>query len=186
MRGANLVTEALASAGVTTIFSLSGNQIMPVYDACLDTGLRIIHTRHEAAAVFMADAHAQLTGTLGVCMVTAAPGAANALGPLFSARLSDSPVLFLTGDSPVAQDGRGAFQELDQVGDDVLSRRPSSTQGLCGGPSHDRIWVLQELGQIGGRVLGGGTEFAQGMSGVPSHARVLVMEQGHEQELLAD
>ncbi|MFC0341683.1 thiamine pyrophosphate-binding protein [Paracoccus niistensis] len=115
MRGANLVTEALASAGVTTIFSLSGNQIMPVYDACLDTGLRIIHTRHEAAAVFMADAHAQLTGTLGVCMVTAAPGAANALGPLFSARLSESPVLFLTGDSPVAQDGRGAFQELDQV-----------------------------------------------------------------------
>lgn len=115
MRGANIVTEALASAGVKTIFSLSGNQIMPVYDACLDTGLEIVHTRHEAAAVFMADAHAQLTGTLGVCLVAAAPGAANALGPLFSARLSESPVLFLTGDSSVAQDGSGAFQELDQV-----------------------------------------------------------------------
>lgn len=115
MRGANLVTEALASAGVKTIFSLSGNQIMPVYDACIDTGIRIVHTRHEAAAVFMTNAHAQLTCTLGVCMVTAAPGAANALDPLFSARLSESPVLFLTGDSPVAQDGCGAFQELDQV-----------------------------------------------------------------------
>lgn len=115
MRGANIVTEALASAGVRTIFSLSGNQIMPVYDACLDTGLKIVHTRHEAAAVFMADAYAQLTGTLGVCLVAAAPGAANALGPLFSARLSESPVLFLTGDSSVAEDGSGAFQELDQV-----------------------------------------------------------------------
>lgn len=134
MRGANLVTGALASAGVETIFSLSGNQIMPVYDACLDTGLRIIHTRHEAAAVFMADAHAQLTGTLGVALVTAAPGAANALGPLFSARLSESPVLLLTGDSSVAQDGRGAFQELDQVALTSpltkLSLRPKSAAGL--------------------------------------------------------
>lgn len=134
MRGANLLTEALASAGVNTIFSLSGNQIMPVYDACLDTGIRIIHTRHEAAAVFMADAHAQLTGTLGVCMVTAAPGAANALGPLFSARLSESSVLFLTGDSPVAQDGLGAFQELDQIALTSpltkLSLRPTSAGEL--------------------------------------------------------
>lgn len=90
-RGANLVTEALASAGVKTIFSLFGNQIMLVYDACIDTGIRIVHTCYEAAAVFMADAHAQLTGTMGVCMITAAPGATNGLGPLFSARLSESP-----------------------------------------------------------------------------------------------
>lgn len=134
MRGADIVTGALASAGVKTIFSLSGNQIMPVYDACLDTGLRIIHTRHEAAAVFMADAHAQLTGTLAVALVTAAPGAANALGPLFSARLSESPVLLLTGDSSVAQDGRGAFQELDQVALTSpltkLSLRPKSAAEL--------------------------------------------------------
>jgi acetolactate synthase-1/2/3 large subunit len=48
-------------------------------------------------------------------MVTAAPGATNALGPLFTARQSESPILFLTGDSSRAQDGKGAFQELDQV-----------------------------------------------------------------------
>ncbi len=114
-RGADLLAQTLAAAGVTRIFSLSGNQIMPIYDACIDAGIRIIHTRHEAAAVFMADAHAQLTGEIGVCMVTAAPGATNALGPLFTARQSESPILFLTGDSSRAQDGKGAFQELDQV-----------------------------------------------------------------------
>lgn len=115
MRGADLLVQTLAVAGVTRIYSLSGNQIMPVYDACIDAGIEIVHTRHEAAAVFMADAHAQLTGQIGVALVTAAPGAANAVGALFSARQSESPVLLLTGDSPRGQDGKGAFQELDQI-----------------------------------------------------------------------
>lgn len=115
MRGADLLVKSLAVAGVRKIFSLSGNQIMPVYDACIDAGIEIVHTRHEAAAVFMADAWAQLTGEIGVALVTAAPGATNALGPLYTARQSESPVLFLTGDSARTQDGKGAFQELDQV-----------------------------------------------------------------------
>lgn len=115
MRGADLLIQTLAAAGVSKIFSLSGNQIMPLYDACVDANIDIIHTRHEAAAVFMADAYAQLTGQIGVCMVTAAPGAANAVGPLYTARQSESPILLLTGDSPQAQDGKGAFQELDQI-----------------------------------------------------------------------
>jgi len=134
MRGADLLVKTLATAGVTRIFSLSGNQIMPIYDACVDAKIEIIHTRHEAAAVFMADAYAQLTGGIGVCMVTAAPGASNALGPLFTARQSESPVLFLTGDSPVVQDGMGAFQELDQVPMTApltkLSFRPKLAKGL--------------------------------------------------------
>ena len=65
-RGADLLVRSLKAAGVTRIYSLSGNQIMPVYDACIDAGIEIVHTRHEAAAVFMADAHAQITGGLGV------------------------------------------------------------------------------------------------------------------------
>ncbi|WP_274425265.1 thiamine pyrophosphate-binding protein [Chelativorans sp. YIM 93263] len=112
--GASVLTETLAAAGVRTVFSLSGNQIMPVYDACIDSGIRIVHVRHEAAAVAMADAHAQLTGEIGVALVTAAPGFANALSPLYSARAAESPVLLLSGDSPVEQDGNGAFQELQQ------------------------------------------------------------------------
>ncbi|MCP3057004.1 thiamine pyrophosphate-binding protein [Aurantimonas marianensis] len=113
--GAQLLTRALSAAGVRTLFSLSGNQIMPIYDACLSAGIRIVHVRHEAAAVYMAEAHAQLTGEVGVALVTAAPGFANALSPLFSARLSESPILLLSGDSPLSQDGMGAFQELGQT-----------------------------------------------------------------------
>jgi len=115
MRGADLLIKSLARAGVTRIFSLSGNQIMPVYDACFEEGIEIIHTRHEAAAVYMAEAYAQLTGQIGVAMVTAGTGTANALGPLLTASESDTPVLLLTGDSPVGQDGMGAFQEMQQT-----------------------------------------------------------------------
>lgn len=133
-RCADYLTEALSAAGVRTIFSLSGNQIMPIYDACIDSRIEIVHTRHEAAAVFMADAYAQVTGRIGVALVTAAPGAMNALGPIFSARLSESPVLLLTGDSPVSKDGAGAFQELDQAAVTApltkRSYRPKSSEEL--------------------------------------------------------
>ncbi len=113
-RGADLLVQSLARAGVRVVYSLSGNQIMPVYDACIDAGIRIVHCRHEGAAVFMADAHAQLTGEVGIALVTAAPGFANALGAAYCARMSESPVVILSGDSPVGRDGDGAFQELDQ------------------------------------------------------------------------
>src|SRR5574343_154842 len=101
MLGAELVVRALARRGVTTIFSLSGNQIMPIYDACIDARIRIVHVRHEAAAVFMADAWAQTTGELGVAWLTAGPGVSNGIAPLFSARQAESPLLLLSGDSPL-------------------------------------------------------------------------------------
>ncbi|MEN4918367.1 thiamine pyrophosphate-binding protein [Achromobacter spanius] len=85
MLGSELIIRSLHRLGVKTLFSLSGNQIMPLYDACFDAGIRIIHVRHEAAAVFMADAWSQITGELGVAMLTAAPGIANGLAPLYSA-----------------------------------------------------------------------------------------------------
>ena len=115
MIGAVALTETLRKAGVETVFSLSGNQIMPVYDAAIDSGLRIVHTRHEAAAVYMADGWAQVTGEIGVALVTAAPGFANAISALYTARMQEVPLLFLSGDSPVGGDCTGTFQELDQV-----------------------------------------------------------------------
>lgn len=115
MRGADCLAGAMAQAGVDVVFSLSGNQIMPLYDALIDPGIRILHTRHEAAAVFMADAYAQVSGRTGIALVTAAPGFANALGALYTAEMSESPVVFLSGDSPTALDGEGAFQEFPQT-----------------------------------------------------------------------
>ena len=115
VKAAALLTETLAGAGVRVVFSLSGNQILPVYDACVDSGIRIVHVRHEAAAVFMADAWAQLTGEVGVALIAAGPGFANGLSPLYCALRAESPVLLLSGDSPARKDGAGAFQELAQI-----------------------------------------------------------------------
>jgi len=114
-RSADRLAQALDHMDCKTVFSLSGNQIMPLYDALIDTSTRIVHTRHEAAAVFMAEAYAQVSGEIGVALVTAAPGFGNALGALYTASMSEVPVVFLSGDSPVSQDGQGAFQEFDQV-----------------------------------------------------------------------
>ena len=116
MKGYQLFVKTLASNGVDRIFSLSGNQIMPIFDACLDEGIRIIHVRHEAAAAYMAEAHARMTGGIGVALVTAGAGIGNAIAPLVTARFSQSPVLLISGDSPVAMDGSGSFQEMDQLG----------------------------------------------------------------------
>src|SRR6218665_3975360 len=55
MLGSELIVRTLARHGVTTIFSLCGNQITPLYDACIDARIRIVHVCHEAAAVFMAE-----------------------------------------------------------------------------------------------------------------------------------
>lgn len=137
MRGADLVARTLAEAGVRTVFSLSGNQIMPIYDACIDADIRLIHTRHEAASVYMADAWAQVTGDVGVALVTAAPGFANALSPLFSAKAAESPVVLLSGDSSLAQDGMGAFQELGQTEISAPLTKASFRSRSAEGLGHD-------------------------------------------------
>lgn len=128
--GAKLLVSALEKAGVGTIFTLSGNQIMPIFDACIDTNIQLVHVRHEAAAVYMAEAWAQLNNDIGVALIPAGPGFANGLSPLYSAMASESPVLLLSGDSPRNLDSMGAFQELDQISISrsltKFSRRPQS------------------------------------------------------------
>ncbi|MFN8635543.1 MAG: thiamine pyrophosphate-binding protein [Chloroflexota bacterium] len=113
--GATALARTLGQAGVGPIFTLSGNQILPVYEAGLDAGLRFVDGRHEAAVAHMADAWGRLTGRPGVCLVTAGPGHTNALTGLLTAQLAESPMVLLSGGSPLGQAGAGAFQEVDQV-----------------------------------------------------------------------
>ena len=115
LRGADVVARALAAAGVKRVFSLSGNHVMSVFDAALDAQLDLIHVRHEAAAVHMADAWGRLTGEVGVALVTGGPGHANAVPALYTAAASESPVLLLSGHAPLDELGRGAFQEMRQA-----------------------------------------------------------------------
>ena len=122
IRGADIVVKALERAGHTTIFTLSGNHIMSLFDAALDSKLNLLHVRHEAASVHMADAYGRLTGKPGIAWVTGGPGHANAVGALFTAQGQESPMVLLSGHTETDQLGRGGFQELRQV--EMAGRSP--------------------------------------------------------------
>src|ERR1700761_7377688 len=114
-RGADIVVRTLERAGHTDIFTLSGNHIMSLFDAAIGTTLSLMHVRHEAATVHMADAYGRLTGRPGVVWVTGGPGHANAVGALFTALGQESPMVLFSGHTETDQLGRGGFQELRQV-----------------------------------------------------------------------
>jgi acetolactate synthase-1/2/3 large subunit len=114
-RGADIVARTLEALDVSCVFTLSGNHIMPIFDALLSTNIRLIHVRHEAACVHMADAWGRLTGRPGVALVTGGQGHSNAVAALYNALASESPLLLLSGHAPLNELGRGAFQEMAQA-----------------------------------------------------------------------
>ncbi len=115
LRGADIIARGLARAGTRYVFALSGNHVMPLFDAALDAKLPLLHVRHEAAAVHMADAWGRLTGEAGVALVTGGPGHANAVSALYTALAAESPVVLLSGHAPLNELGKGAFQEMAQA-----------------------------------------------------------------------
>jgi acetolactate synthase-1/2/3 large subunit len=115
IRGADIVARTLEDLGVTRIFTLSGNHIMPIFDALLSTKIRLIHARHEAACVHMADAWGRLTGEPGIALVTGGQGHSNAVAALYTALASESPLVLLSGHAGLSELGRGAFQEMAQA-----------------------------------------------------------------------
>ena len=115
LRGADIVARTLEKLGTTKVFTLSGNHIMSIFDAALETKLELIHVRHEAATVHMADAWGRLTGEPGIAMVTGGPGHANAVGALYTALANESPMVLLSGHAATDELGRGGFQEIAQA-----------------------------------------------------------------------
>ena len=112
--GSHLISRALKQEGVTNVFTLVGDHILPVIDVMEDGEFRFIDTRHEQAAVHMADAWARMTGQIGVSMVTT-PGHANALPGLVHAMATEAPVLHISGSDKLSNYDRGMMQEIDQV-----------------------------------------------------------------------
>src|SRR5215475_3676224 len=115
LRGADVVAQSLQRLGCDRVFTLSGNHIMSLFDAALDAKLDLVHVRHEAAAVHMADAFGRLTGEPGIAWVTGGPGHANAVGALYTARGAESPLVLLSGHAATWELGRGGFQEIRQA-----------------------------------------------------------------------
>lgn len=114
MTGGQVVAATLAELGVKTIFSVSGNQILPIYDAAPDAGIRIVHMRHESAAAYAAAGSAEMTGMPGVLLVSAGPGHIAAFTGIAVAASMELPLVCISGGSAVKDRGRGAFQEIDQ------------------------------------------------------------------------
>ncbi len=95
--GGRLAAEALIERGVDYVFTISGGHITPIYQFLEGSGVTLFDTRHEQAAVFMAEAYGRLKRKPGIAMVTAGPGFTNALSGIANARLSNSPLVLISG-----------------------------------------------------------------------------------------
>ncbi len=111
LRGADLLVSMLGEAGVEVVFGLPGGAISPVHDALLDSGMRVVTTRHESGAMFAAASYARATGKLAVVAVTSGPGVLNAMTGLASAWCDGVPVLLLVGEVPRPAHGKGVLQD---------------------------------------------------------------------------
>jgi acetolactate synthase I/II/III large subunit len=112
---AEWVARFFVARGVDRIFGLQGGHIQPMWDHLHQRGVRIVDVRDEGAAVHMAHAHAQLSGGVGVAMVTAGPGVTNCITAMAHAHLERVPVLLIGGCPPVPQDDLGPLQGIDHV-----------------------------------------------------------------------
>ena len=112
---AELVVRFLIARGVDRIYGLQGGHIQPIWDHLAQRNVRIIDVRDEGAAIHMAHAHAVLTGSVGVAMVTAGPGVTNCVTAMANAQLERVPLLLIGGCAPVAQDDLGPLQGIPQT-----------------------------------------------------------------------
>jgi acetolactate synthase-1/2/3 large subunit len=110
------LADALHSAGVRVAFTVPGESFLGLLDALGPAGIRVVATRHEGGAAFMADAYGQLTGRPAVALATRAVGAANLAIGIHTARADSTPMFAVLGQVPRAVRGREAFQEADLAG----------------------------------------------------------------------
>ncbi|WP_068424282.1 acetolactate synthase [Janibacter terrae] len=112
--GARAVSAA-AAHGVSTMFTLTGAHVFPLYDGAVraEPPMRLLDVRHEQTAVFAAEAMGKLTRTPGLAVLTAGPGVTNGISAITQAHFSGSPLVVLGGRAASFSWGRGALQELD-------------------------------------------------------------------------
>ena len=115
MKASDLLVKALEHEGVRYVFGLPGEENLDVLESLRTSRIRLIVTRHEQGAGFMAATHGRLTGSTGVALSTLGPGATNLLTPAAYAQLGAMPMLMLTGQKPIKVSKQGQFQIVDVV-----------------------------------------------------------------------
>jgi acetolactate synthase I/II/III large subunit len=113
--GGDLAVAVARAHGAQTLYTLSGAHVFPLYDGAVkaDPPLRLVDVRHEATAVFAAEATGKLTRTPGFATLTAGPGVTNGVSPIAQAHFSGSPLVVVGGRAPAGRWGTGSLQELD-------------------------------------------------------------------------
>ncbi len=148
---AAVIARFLKARGVRRVYALCGGHIMPIWMRLDSEGIRIVDVRDERAAVYMAHAEAQLSGGLGVALVTAGPGVTNAMTGIANAHVARAPVLVLSGLPPAAQENRGALQDI------VHTQLVGSITRYARTVRHPDL-VPQELAEAAACALGEGGE----------------------------
>ena len=116
LNGAQILMGCLKREGVDTIFGYPGGNVIPIFDAILDSDIKLVLTRHEQGATHAADGYARITGKTGVVLVTSGPGATNTLTGIYTAYMDSIPLVILTGQTISPALGTDAFQESDISG----------------------------------------------------------------------
>jgi len=148
---AGIIARFLRARGVDRVFGLCGGHIMPIWMRVDAEGIPIVDVRDERAAVYMAHSHAELTGGLGVALITAGPGVTNGMTGIANAHVARAPVLILSGVPPRPQENRGALQDMNHVEFVKPLTRYARTV-------REPALVLQELDEAVARAFGQGGE----------------------------
>ncbi len=131
MKASDLFVDALEAEGVEYIFGIPGEENLDLLNSIRESSIKLILTRHEQAAGFMAATYGRLTGKAGVCLSTLGPGATNLVTAAAYAQLGAMPVLMITGQKPIKSSKQGHFQIVDVV--DMMRPLTKYTQQIVSG-----------------------------------------------------
>ena len=133
MRASDLFVAALENEKVRFVFGIPGEETLDLLDSLSRSNIKLILTRHEQAAGFMAATYGRLTGKAGVCLATLGPGATNLVTPAAYAQLGGMPMLMITGQKPIKSSKQGQFQIVDIV--DMMDPITKETHQIVSGES---------------------------------------------------
>jgi len=132
VKASDLFVQALESEAVEYIFGIPGEENLDLLDSLSRSRqIRLILTRHEQAAGFMAATYGRLTGKAGVCLATLGPGATNLVTAAAYAQLGGMPMVMITGQKPIKSSKQGQFQIIDIV--DMMRPITKYTRQLVSG-----------------------------------------------------
>ena len=115
LTGSEILAKSLKNEGTDILFFLMGGPMLLAESSCIKEGIRPLDVRHEQSAAFMAQAYSRLMQKPSVCMAASGPGVINLTTGIANALVDCCPVVAVGGSSPIGQNGRQVFQEIDQL-----------------------------------------------------------------------